>query len=68
LVMGGFHLSNWNVVSIKKIKDKFIEWNVKKIGPCHCSGGLAKNIFRRYWGKDYIEIGVGKIISIEGLN
>ena len=55
-------------MSIKKIKDKFIEWNVKKIGPCHCSGGLAKNIFRRYWGKDYIEIGVGKIISIEGLN
>ena len=33
-------------------------------GPCHCSGNLARKLFKKAYGKDFIPVGVGKTIEI----
>lgn len=67
LVMGGFHLNGKNEKALKKIIDDFKKFEVKYVGPCHCSGDLARELFKKEYGKNYIEVGVGKKIEIENL-
>lgn len=38
---------------------------VQKVAPCHCSGDLAREQFRKVFGKDFILVGVGKKITIK---
>ena len=59
LVLGGFHHPPKKVVSeLKKLK-------VKKVAPSHCSGDEIRKLFKKEYQNDFIENGVGKIISIE---
>jgi 7,8-dihydropterin-6-yl-methyl-4-(beta-D-ribofuranosyl)aminobenzene 5'-phosphate synthase len=58
LVLGGFHFPKRSVV------DSFRDLGVMKAAPCHCSGDEALDFFREAYGDDYIEIGVGKEITI----
>ena len=59
LVLGGFHHPPKKVVSeLKKLK-------VKKVAPSHCSGDEIRELFKKEYQNDFIENGVGKIISIE---
>ena len=59
LVLGGFHHPPKEVVSeLKKLK-------VKKVAPSHCSGDEIRELFKKEYQNDFIENGVGKIISIE---
>jgi len=64
LVFGGFHLSGFEDQEIKEIIRFFKKLGVKKAGPSHCSGKEARDLFSNAYGKDYIQIGVGKKISI----
>ena len=64
LVFGGFHLSGFEDQEIKEIIRFFKKLGVKKAGPSHCSEKEARNLFSESYGKDYIQIGVGKKISI----
>ena len=64
LVFGGFHLSGFEDQEIKEIIRFFKKLGVKKAGPSHCSGKEARDLFSKAYGKDYIQIGVGKKISI----
>ncbi len=58
LVLGGFHHPPKKVVSeLKKLK-------VKKVAPSHCSGDEIRELFKKEYQNDFIENGVGKIISI----
>ena len=58
LVLGGFHHPPKRVVSeLKKLK-------VKKVAPSHCSGDEIRELFKKEYQNDFIENGVGKIISI----
>ncbi len=59
LVLGGFHFPKPYVV------DSFRELGVQKAAPCHCSGDDALAFFRKAYGDDYVEVGVGKEIVIE---
>ena len=34
------------------------------VAPCHCSGDLARNMFKEAFGDNYIDVGVGKTIEI----
>ena len=61
LVMGGFHLEI--SLGLGKIISEFKALGVKKVGPCHCSGQRAINLFEQKFGKDFIRIGTG--LSIE---
>jgi len=63
LLLGGFHLKEHSASSIESIIQKIRDLGVKKVAPCHCSGNLARELFRQHYGQDFIDIGVGKIVS-----
>jgi 7,8-dihydropterin-6-yl-methyl-4-(beta-D-ribofuranosyl)aminobenzene 5'-phosphate synthase len=64
LVMGGFHLRGMSRRKIDEIVEEFKREGVKRVGPCHCSGSLARKLFKKAYGKDFILVGVGKTIEI----
>lgn len=65
LVMGGFHLGGMNERQIDEIVEALKREGVEKVGPCHCSGNLARKLFKKAYEKDFILVGVGKIIEID---
>ena len=67
LVMGGFHMKGMSEREIDEIVKGFKKEGVEKVGPCHCSGDLARTIFEKAYHKDFIRVGVGKIIEIDQL-
>jgi len=67
LVMGGFHLEWATKGKIEKIISAFRKAKVRYAGPCHCSGERARGLFEEHFGKNYINIGVGKVISLADL-
>jgi 7,8-dihydropterin-6-yl-methyl-4-(beta-D-ribofuranosyl)aminobenzene 5'-phosphate synthase len=38
---------------------------IVSVGPCHCSGDLARNIFKNVYKENFFELGVGKVIKID---
>jgi 7,8-dihydropterin-6-yl-methyl-4-(beta-D-ribofuranosyl)aminobenzene 5'-phosphate synthase len=64
LVMGGFHLGGVSEAVIEGIVEDFRELGVQKAAPCHCSGDLARSIFEREYGEDFIRVGVGSSLLI----
>jgi 7,8-dihydropterin-6-yl-methyl-4-(beta-D-ribofuranosyl)aminobenzene 5'-phosphate synthase len=67
LVMGGFHLEWATKGKIEKIIAAFKQMGVRYAGPCHCSGDKARSLFEKRFGKNYIRIGVGKVITLADL-
>ncbi|MGQ9673961.1 MAG: MBL fold metallo-hydrolase [Candidatus Aminicenantales bacterium] len=65
LVFGGFHLAGFYKAEIKEIIAKFRSLGVQKVGPCHCSGEDARQLFAEEYQEDFIKIGVGKEIKIQ---
>jgi 7,8-dihydropterin-6-yl-methyl-4-(beta-D-ribofuranosyl)aminobenzene 5'-phosphate synthase len=63
LIMGGFHLGGTSKSVIKDIISEIKELGVKYVGPCHCSGDLARQLFKIEYGSNYIDVGVGRIIK-----
>jgi len=66
LVMGGFHLGNASSNEVKKIIDEFKRIGVVHVAPCHCTGDQAINQFKEAFGDNFISVGVGAVIEIEG--
>ena len=66
LVMGGFHLGGASKAAIEGIVEDFQRLGVQKVAPCHCSGDLARSVFERVYGEDFILVGVGRELKIEG--
>lgn len=64
LVFGGFHLGQTNEVEIKSIISQFRRLGVKKVGPAHCSGDLARKLFSENFAGDFLMLGVGREIII----
>lgn len=64
LVMGGFHLGGTPDSEIEEIIRDLEQLGVDKVGPCHCSGDRARQLFQTRFGENYIDNGVGKIIDI----
>lgn len=67
LVLGGFHLLGETRPGIEKTISRFKALKVAHVGPCHCSGDLARELFHRAWGKNYLEVGVGRVIRMRDL-
>lgn len=59
LVLGGFHHPPLSCVK------EFKELGVEKVAPSHCTGDLVREAFRREYGENFIEYGVGKVIEIK---
>ena len=65
LVLGGFHLCWMYTWQIKGIVNGIEKEKVEKVAPCHCSGDLARKLFKKAYGKDFILVGCGKKIKIK---
>ncbi|MCW8811110.1 MAG: MBL fold metallo-hydrolase [Ignavibacteriaceae bacterium] len=65
LALGGFHLHNQNEKDISKKVNEIMKMEIISVGPCHCSGDLARNIFKEVYKENFIELGVGKVINID---
>ena len=64
LVMGGFHLGGTSKKKIDKIINEFKKEGMKRVAPCHCSGDLAREEFKKAYGDNFILAGVGKRFEI----
>lgn len=67
LVAGGFHLMGETRLRIRKVIARLRDLGVTHVGPCHCSGDCARELFRREFGAGYLETGVGRVISAKDL-
>lgn len=65
LILGGFHLMGYSKKEIQGIIEKLRQLGVEKIAPNHCTGERATEMFRKEWGKDFIDAGCGAIIKID---
>jgi 7,8-dihydropterin-6-yl-methyl-4-(beta-D-ribofuranosyl)aminobenzene 5'-phosphate synthase len=65
LVFGGFHLGGKSEAEVKDIIKQFKEMGVQKVGATHCTGDMAIEMFKQAYGKNFIQMGVGKVIQIE---
>ena len=63
-VFGGFHFKGKSDDAIRNLINKFMSLGVKKVGGSHCTGGRAMQLFQEIYGKNYIPMGVGKIIAL----
>jgi 7,8-dihydropterin-6-yl-methyl-4-(beta-D-ribofuranosyl)aminobenzene 5'-phosphate synthase len=68
LVFGGFHLLRKSEAEIKQIISEFKRLGVKKVGPTHCTGDQAIQMFKNAYGQDFIQMGVGRTLKIEALS
>ena len=67
LALGGFHLASERGNEISNIINDLKKLGVQYIGPCHCSGDLARQLFRKEFADKYIDVGVGKMITLNEL-
>jgi 7,8-dihydropterin-6-yl-methyl-4-(beta-D-ribofuranosyl)aminobenzene 5'-phosphate synthase len=65
LVMGGFHLRAMRKAQLEETIANIRKLGVEKIGPCHCTGELARQTFKQEYGDDYLDVGVGRLIEFE---
>ena len=74
LVVGGFHDENrplpleWATQGrIIEIISALKQLGVRYVGPCHCCGEKVRSVFKRYFGRKYISISPGKVITLTDL-
>jgi 7,8-dihydropterin-6-yl-methyl-4-(beta-D-ribofuranosyl)aminobenzene 5'-phosphate synthase len=67
LLMGGYHLGGKGKGELEKIFSSFKKMGVRNIGPCHCTGDAAKELFKKEYQTNFINVGVGKVITMEDL-
>jgi 7,8-dihydropterin-6-yl-methyl-4-(beta-D-ribofuranosyl)aminobenzene 5'-phosphate synthase len=65
MALGGFHLAGFEDKAIKEIIHKLQDSGIKKVGPSHCSGDEARNLFYKEYNDNFLDIGVGKKIKIQ---
>ena len=66
LAVGGFHMLGMSKTQIDRVIALLADMGVGRVGPCHCSGDMARKLFREAYKTDYVEIGVGRILEWEG--
>lgn len=64
LVMGGFHLLGKSSSRLTEILKEFRRLSVQKVAPCHCTGDEARRMFKKEYGEDFIECGLGVRINL----
>ncbi len=63
--LGGFHLMSKTKGQISQIIDRFHELGVTMCGATHCTGDVAISLFKEVYGKNYVSMGVGRVIVIK---
>lgn len=65
LVFGGFHLLRLSENEVKKIISEFRDLGVSNVGATHCTGDKAIELFKKAYGENFVQMGVGKIIKVQ---
>jgi 7,8-dihydropterin-6-yl-methyl-4-(beta-D-ribofuranosyl)aminobenzene 5'-phosphate synthase len=68
LAMGGFHLRSESEAGLGKTIRRFLELGVRRAGPCHCSGDRTRELFKRKYGGNFVQIGAGSVVRLEKIN
>ena len=66
-VMGGFHLGGESKGEIENIISSFRKLGVSYVGPCHCSGDAARQLFKEEYAENFINVGVGRLVTMNDL-
>jgi len=64
LLMGGFHLLNEAPPAIQQVINSLQQASVRHVCPTHCSGDLAKEMFKESFAEQYLEGEVGATIRM----
>ena len=64
LVFGGFHLMNSDKREVRIIVERLKEIGVEKVGPTHCTGYEAQEIFKQGYADNFISIKAGQVFEI----
>ncbi len=64
IVIGGFHLMGTSTTRIREIIQELKDLGVEKVAPSHCTGEKAIGLFKKGWGKNFVEAGCGAVISL----
>lgn len=64
LVFGGFHLMEASDKQIENIISQMRELGIKKCGATHCTGDHQIDLFRKAFGKEFVEMGAGNVIEL----
>jgi len=67
LVMGGFHLGQTSEKDVRNIITRLRKAGMVHGAPTHCTGEAAISTFRKELGDDFVNVGVGGVISIEDI-
>lgn len=63
-VSGGFHLVEFDKLTIEAIAKNFKRMGVIKTGPAHCSGNMAEHVFKEYYKGDLVPIKAGQELEV----
>jgi 7,8-dihydropterin-6-yl-methyl-4-(beta-D-ribofuranosyl)aminobenzene 5'-phosphate synthase len=66
-VLGGFHMAGMGRSGIERVIHGLRELDVRRVGPCHCSGDPARQAMREAFGDDYLDIGVGARLTLPAM-
>lgn len=67
LAIGGYHLGGKSREALRDIISDFRRLGVRYVGPCHCTGDTAMQMFEEEYRDDFVRIGVGRVITLEDL-
>lgn len=63
LLAGGFHLLMDHESSIHDKAVRLQELGVRHVAPSHCTGGEAREVFAKVYGKRFLKSGLGRTIT-----
>ena len=63
-VFGGFHLMGKELRNINFLVEAVKNLKVEKVGPTHCSGTEAENIFRNSYKDDFLAMKIGETVIV----
>jgi 7,8-dihydropterin-6-yl-methyl-4-(beta-D-ribofuranosyl)aminobenzene 5'-phosphate synthase len=67
LVLGGFHLREKSNEEVKEIISDLKDLGILKVGPTHCTGDKAIELFKKEYGDLFVQMGVGRVIEANRL-
>ncbi len=62
-LIGGYHINAYQAIQIIPILEKY---NVKIIGPAHCTGNLARKLLKQYFKSRFLDVFTGATIEVFG--
>ncbi len=63
LVMGGFHLGDASQKAISQLIHELQQLEVRQVGPAHCTGEKATQMFKEAYGDNCLDVGTGAVFT-----